>query len=44
MKEKIIRTGFSEKCLILRHGTLLEEFETPCLTIILSRQRDEDSS
>ena len=37
----MFRTSFSEKCLILRHGTLLEEFETPCSKIILSRQRDE---
>ena len=28
---------------ILRYGTLLEEFWTSCSTIILSRQRDENS-
>ena len=37
----MFRTSFSEKCMILRHGTLLEGFETPCSKIIFSRQRDK---
>ena len=40
---QIFWANFSKKFLILRPWTLLEEFWTPCSTIILSRQRDENS-